>query len=370
MKKIKLSLILGLLTLSLSACTLSIGSSSSLGVGDGGLWLTSDKGRTWRQTSQIPTVTGKTENIGNADIYVIEIDPQDNQALYLGTAGQGLYYTYNLADGWWKVKGLARSTITDVKVDPKNKCVIYAAITNRLFRSSDCARTWQQVYYDNNPEVAVTTIAIDHYNSDNVYIGTSRGEVIKSIDQGISWRTIQRLTGVNEIRKLVIYPQDSRLIFVATSKNKIYSFRSSSATSANDPANIEKNFAVTDWRDLGDVLKDFKLGDIFRDIVVSPSDGVMLLASSRGIVRSPDQGITWENIELLPNEKDAIINSIAISPKNSQEIYYVTNTAFFGSSDGGVSWTTKKLTTSRAGWKLKVDNENTNLIYLGTRKIK
>lgn len=367
MKKIKLSLILALLALSVSACTFSIGSSSALSSGDGGLWLSSDRGRTWKQVSQIPTVTGKTESIGNTDIYNIEIDPQDSKAIYLGTADRGLYYTYNIADGWSKIKGLAQSKINDVKVDPKNKCVIYTAITNRLFRSNDCGRTWQQVYYDNNPEVTVNSIAIDHYNSDNVYLATSRGEVIKSIDQGISWRTIQRLDG-GEIRKLLIYPQDSRLIFVATNKNKVYSFRSNTTTNINDPANIEKNFAVTDWRDLGEVLQDFQLGTIFRDIIVSPSDGILFLATSRGIVRSPDQGITWENIDLLPSDTDAIINSIAVSPKSSKEIYYVTNTAFFSSSDGGVSWSTKKLATSRAGWKLRVDNDNTNVIYLGTRK--
>lgn len=370
MKKIKLVLILAVLSLSLSACTLSVGSKSAIGGNDGGMWLSTDKGRTWRQASQVPTITGKAENIANANIRNIEIDPQDNQAIYIGTDNQGLYYTYNIADGWRPVKSLGQSSIIDVKVDPKNKCVIYTAVTNRLFRSNDCARTWQQIYYDNNPEVAVTSIAVDHYNSDNVYIGTSRGEVIKSIDRGVSWRTIQRLNVRATIRKLLISPQDSRLIYIATSNNKIYSFRSNTDTNVNDPTNIDKNFAMTDWRDLNEVLNSFKLGDLYRDIIISPTDGVMFLATSRGIVRSPDQGTTWENIDLVPNEKDATINAIAINPKNSQEIYYVTNTTFFSSADGGVSWTTKKLTTSRVGWQLMVDRENTNLIYLGTRLVK
>ncbi|NCB20871.1 MAG: hypothetical protein EOM88_03035 [Clostridia bacterium] len=368
MKKIKLLLVFALLGLSLSACTISVGSKSAINTSDGGLWASGDRGKTWKQVSQIPTVTGKAGSIGGTDIYSLEIDPQDSQTVYLGTAAHGMFYTYNIADGWWPVKALGQSNITDIKVDPKNKCVIYTAITNRLLRSNDCGRTWQQVYYDNNPEVAVTSIAIDHYNSDNVYISTSRGEIIKSIDQGISWRTIKRL-GTEVIKKLLIYPQDSRLIFVATNNNRIYSFRSNTITNVNDPKNIESNFSVSDWRDLGDVLSDFKLGDLFRDIIVSSNDGVLLLATSRGIVRSPDQGITWESIDLLPDEKDAIINAIAISPKNSQEIYYVTNTAFFGSTDGGVSWSTKKLSTSRIGWKLKVNYENTDLIYLGTRLI-
>lgn len=367
MRNLKLLFVLTFLSLSLSACSLSVGSGAVISSGDGGLWTSADKGRTWRQNSQVPSVSGKAQSLGGLDISSMTIDPQDSSAIYLGTVERGLYYTYNLADGWFSFKSLNKGTINDVKVDPKNKCIIYAAITNRLYRSSDCGRDWQQVYYDNNPGVFVNTIAIDHYNSDNVYIGTSRGEVIKSIDHGISWRTIQR---VNEaVASLLISPQDSRLIFVASSKNDVYSFNSNTVTSPNDPVNIDKNYAVENWSDLGAILKDFKLGTTFRDMAVSKSDGTLLLATNQGLVRSPDQGITWESIKLLPTEKDATINAIAISPKNSQEIYYVTNTTFYSSGDGGVSWSTKKLSTTKAGWKLMVDNDNPNIIYLGTKKI-
>jgi len=301
------------------------------------------------------------------DINAITSDPQDSAAVYLGTVNKGLYYTYNVNNGWNEMKTLGQGTINDVKVDPKAKCTLYAAITNRLYRSLDCGRSWTQTYYDNNPGVSVTAIAVDHYNGENVYIGTSRGDIIKSIDKGVSWRTIQR---VNEsIARLIISPQDSRLIFVATVKNKIFSFNSSTVTDAKDSANIEKNFTVENWLDLGEVLKDFKLGTSFRDIVVCAADGSLFLATEKAIVRSPDKGVTWENIKLITPEKDAIINAVAVNPKNSQEIYYVTNTTFFRSLDGGVTWITKKLGTTRAGWELMIDFNNPNVIYLGTKKL-
>lgn len=367
MRILKLFIMLLAFSAITSACTVSLGSSSVSTANDGGTWLTTDRGATWRQISSIPTISGRPGSLGNTDVSVLSIDPQDSSAIYLGTVGKGLYYTYNINNGWQEMKNLGQGTINDVKVDPNAKCGLYAAITNRLYRSLDCGRSWQQVYFDNNPGVNVTTIAIDHYNSDNIYIGTSRGDIIKSIDRGLSWRTIQRVN--DNIARIIISPQDSRLVFVATLKDNIYSFYSNSVTVPKDSANIDKNFSVDEWQDLGLVLKDFNLGSNFRDIVVCPSDSSLFLATENAIVRSPDQGLTWENIKLLTPEKDAIINAIAVNPQNSNEIYYVTNTTFFSSFDGGVTWTTKKLSTSRAGWELLIDFNNPKNIYLGTKKL-
>jgi len=296
------------------------------------------------------------------------IDPQDSKAVYLASFGSGLFFTYNIANGWQEVKSLPAETINDVKVDPKNKCVIYAAITNRLYRSKDCARTWSQIYFDNNTEVSVKTITIDHYNPQNIYLGTSRGEIIKSIDMGASWRTIQRLE--EGISKLVVSPIDSRLVFVATSKNRIFSFKSNTVTNANNSTDIESNFLIEDWQDLNDVLRDYNLGNSFRDFELSAEDGIIFMATEQLILRSSDNGITWENIKLLQPEKDAIINSLAVNPKDSQNFYYVTNTTFFSTSDGGTTWTTKKLPGTRAGRELVLDFNSPNIIYLGTVKLK
>src|SRR5665811_2407052 len=65
-----------------------------------------------------------------------------------------------------------------------------------------------------------------------------------------------------------IIPVDSRLAFVATTKNQIFSFTVSSATSANDPIALERSFAIANFTDLNPVLKDYDLGNTFRDFVV------------------------------------------------------------------------------------------------------
>jgi|GEM_PF-171562 len=367
----KIGLLLIGLVLIISACSISTtslsGSTSSSSVPadkDASVFLTTDRGDTWRIMTGIANASNKGDNITSANVNLMTMDPEDSLAIYLATFNNGLYYTYNITNGWNKVNGLTDGTVNDVKVDPKNKCIIYASATNRLFRSNDCARTWKQVYYDNNTSVSVNTIAIDQFDTNIIYIGTSRGEIIKSDNSGEAWQTIQRLD--DGIARLIISPLDSHLIFLATAKNQIFSFSPISSSDSSLPVGTNGNSLVGNWTDLNKVLADYNLGSSFKDFIICGQDGVMFIATNNMILRSPDNGITWESIKLIQPEKDAVINALAVNPKNSQEIYYVTNTTFFRSSDGGLTWTTKKLPTKRAGRELLIDFNNPGVMYLGT----
>lgn len=365
-KTLKLTLLLALVFLMTSACTISTTSSGTKTDKDSSVFLSTNSGDTWQIMTAVPTTDGRTLNINDVNVNLMTMDPQDSLAVYLATFDRGLYYTYKITNGWNEVTSLPKATVSDVKVDPRNKCTIYVAMANRLYRSQDCARNWTQVYFDNDPGVSVNAIAVDHYNTRNIYIGTSRGEIIKSLDNGDAWRTIQRLE--EGVSKLIISPLDSRLVFVATAKNRIFSFTSNTNTNQANSTDLEANFLVENWTDLNDVLSEYNLGNSFRDLVVCAKDGSMFIATEKIILRSADNGVNWENIKLIQPDKDAVINALAVNPQNSSDIYYVTNTTFFKSADGGTTWVTKKLPTARAGRELLIDFNNPNVIYLGTIK--
>lgn len=368
-KLLGLLFVLIAIVLTTSACSITTTSTKKVDQDtDSSVFLSINQGDNWRPMTAMPVTSGSAGSIASLDVNLITMDPQDSLALYLASFEKGLYYTYNISKGWNQVAGLPTATINDVKVDPKNKCIIYAASGNRLYRSNDCSRTWSQVYFDNNPGVSVNTVAVDHYNPKNLYIGTSRGEIIKSIDSGESWRTIQRQP--EGISRLIISPLDSRLIFVATAKNNIYTFTSNTDTNSANSENIDANFLINDWTDLNDVLREYNLGTSFKDIVVCAKDGTMFLATEKFFLRSKDNGLSWESIKLIQPETAAVINAIAVDPQNSNNLYYVTNTTFFRSLDAGVTWTTKKLPTMRAGRELLIDFNNPNVVYLGTMRIK
>ena len=96
---------------------------------------------------------------------------------------------------------------------------------------------------------------------------------------------------------------------------------------------------------------------------------MLFIATKYGLIRSSDAGKNWEQITLIPPDKEANINALAINPQNSKDIYYLTNTTFFRSFDNGKTWSTIKLPSSRAGWKLLIDPTQPNVIYIGVRAL-
>ncbi|GAF95037.1 unnamed protein product, partial [marine sediment metagenome] len=217
--KLNLLILIMVIAIIVSGCSISFKTEDN-GINDGGVYVTINKGDNWQQKVLIPTTTGRPKSINTLSANVLAMDPNDSGAIYFGSVDNGLFYTYNGAKEWFIAKNLDKITINDVVIDSSSKCIIYAAIGNRVYKSTDCNRSWSQVYYDNDVNTIINSIVIDHYNSANVYIGTSRGEIIKSSNRGVSWQTLGRFKG--DVEKIIISPHDSRLIFVATSKKGIY----------------------------------------------------------------------------------------------------------------------------------------------------
>ena len=366
-KSFKLLLLLPLVVI-LAGCSFST-SGTKTGVNDvGGVLVSSNSGDAWRSLSATPTAVGTPGSIDFIDTNELIVDPTDSSALYLASVDNGLYYTYNITNGWNAVGTLPKATINDVAVDAKAKCTVYAAVANKLYKTTDCSRTWSVVYSDNDPSAQVKAVAVDHYDNQQLYIGISRGDVMKSLDAGQTWRTIQRLN--DGVVKILISPQDSRVVFVASVKSGLYRFNSNTAVNLDQLANYKNQFDGTNWVDLNSALKDYNLGFNFKSLVFSPSDNSLFLATDKVLLKSLDDGASWAKINLITPDNQTLIESIAVDPKNSKNIYYVTDTNFFKSINGGQTWSSQQLTTSRAGASLAIDFNNPNVIYLGVKKIK
>lgn len=364
-KKWQLLLIIPIL-LVLGGCSLSVKTKDG-SASDGGVFVSANKGDTWRQMPFIPTISGM-ENLTNTNILQMHMDPSDSGAVYLASEKNGLFYTYNVARGWSKTYSLPERAVNGIAVDKNNKCIYYVAMDNKLYKTIDCGRFFTENYYDNNIGVLVTAVAVDHYNSQNVYLGTSRGDVLRSLDGGVSWRTIQRLN--DSIRKILINPQDSRSVFVATAKNGIFRFNASGGASLEELEQYRNTFDNTNWTDYNVSLKEFNLGFNFKDLVFSAADNSLLLATDKVILRSYDEGLTWVRLPLLTPEHDAMITSLAVNPKDAKEIFYVTNTSFYRSVDNGENWAVKKLPSTRSASSILVDFQNPDILYVSFIKLK
>lgn len=352
---LKIFVLFFVITPLLSGCTLSFGTGSSTGsnnASDGGVFKSLNNGVNWVQKVLIQGVNTKRSFAG-VDIISLSMDPSDSKAIYAGSLGNGLFYSYDGAESWQIATGLGKISVTNIAIDPANKCLIYVTADNKVFKSDDCSRTWDQVYFDNDLKVIMSSLVINYANSNNIFIGTSNGDIIKSSDKGASWRALDRLE--SQVDKIVVSPVNSKIIFAGTTARGVFRSLDGGDT----------------WEKLAGKLEAFDGSNRFRDLVIVKSDkAIIFLATNYGLLKSTDDGNSWSRIELLTAEDEAKIYSIAVNPNDAKEICYATDTAFFRSLDGGKNWISSKLPTSRAGAKLLIDPKNPAIVYLAARQVK
>lgn len=314
---------------------------------DGGIYRSPDQGEHWAQLSAVPTPKG-VGSIAGVDVAFITFDPSDRGAVYIGTQTNGMWYSYDGGAGWRQAEDLMAGRVPSIAVSPRDKCTIFAAQGNRVFKSTDCNRTFQPVYTDTRPAALITGVVVDHYNPRTVYIATAKGDLFRSLDEGSTWSLIKIFE--EEISQLLISSNDSRIVFAALKTRGMWRSTDGGAT----------------WTEIRKQLEPFQSARTFYRLAeVKSSPGVYLHASRFGVLRTANNGDTWEKIDTLTPPGSAVIFSLAVNPKNGQEFYYATANTLYRTLDGGVRWTPKKLPTSRAGAALAIDPEDGKVIYLG-----
>jgi len=363
-KKLIITSIL-LLALFLGGCSVNIKSKSG-GGNDGGVYVSPNKGDTWKQMVMVPSIDGRTKDIGFVNVNSLEMDPNDSAAVYLASDEFGLYYTYDINNGWNKVEQLGSNTVLDVEVDPKEKCKLYVALDNKVMKTTDCSRSWKQIYLVPNQEFRISDVAVDHFNTSHIYIATSAGDLIKSIDNGQNWRTIQRFN--NPIKEVIINPQDSREVYVATSKNELYRFNANSNLSYEELTQFRNRLDGTNWRNISKGLESYEIGNKFVSLEFSKDGQDIIWASNKALLRSPDGGLSWLPLDLLTLSEETNIKAMAINPDNAEEIYYGTDSVFVKSIDGGATWSVNDLPSGRVTSDIVIDYKNTKILYLAVAR--
>ena len=298
-------------------------------------------------------VSGTKVTTAGAQLNILDMvmDPQDSKAIYLATNDNGVVYTLDGGDLWQQAKISGVTKVTAIAVDPKNKCTVYVASGNKIYKTDTCGRDWEQIFFEPRTEVVFTRLAVDHFNPTILFAGTSDGDILRSTTTGVSWEKIQRIDGVN-IKSIVIDPRDSRLVFVGTAGSGIYK----TADGGTTWTQIRKQFG-----------EEYVEGRRVVQVVVDPVEAnVIYNVCKYGILKSADGGETWTALNLTSPPGTVKISSLAIDPKNNKNLVYTGVSTLQFSTDGGVSWTPKKLPTTQAGSVVMFDPVDSKVLYLGT----
>ncbi len=343
MKKLTIFLLIGLAVF--SGCVISFGSKKSAGTA--GVFKSFDKGNSWTEKNLF-LHSGGVGSIAGINVVSLNFDPSDNSAVYLASDSSGLFYSYDGADSWLKVRQIGNGKIESVAIDPINKCIIYTSFANTILKTIDCGRSWSEVYIDTRIDKSITALAVDNYDNLIIYGGNTAGDILKSVNGGGNWQVIARFE--NPIKKIMIDQNDTRIIYVPTDRKGIF----------------KTTNGGNDWKEINDGLRQYSGSFEYKNLIFDQSTrNNLLLVAKYGLLWTEDGGETWEPIPLITPPATTDIYSVAINPQNNLEIYYTTKSTFYKTTDGGKNWITKRLPSAAVPAHMEVDPKNPNIIYLG-----
>jgi photosystem II stability/assembly factor-like uncharacterized protein len=279
------------------------------GAADGGVWKTTDAGRSWSPLFEHEKV---------ASIGALALAPSDPAVLYAGTgqvtsrwdiaAGAGVYRS---GDGGktWELRGLEASRhIGRLWIDPRNADVVVAAAQGHFFGP--------------NPE---------------------RG-VFRTTDGGKHWERVLFVDENSGATDLAADPAAPDVLFASTWQVRYYPWLSYFTPNVGPGSGIFKSAdGGKTWTRLsGHGLPAEAMGRI--GLAVAPgSRGMRVYASIHtvgpgvGLYRSDDGGATWQRTNADPALTGDYTASVTVDPKNPDTLY-VMGQSIRRSTDGGKSF--------------------------------
>jgi photosystem II stability/assembly factor-like uncharacterized protein len=234
--------------------------------------------------------------------------------------------------------------ISALAIDSQDPNTVYAArhdvcedCTAALFRTTDNGASWTATTLGRAD--TVISLATDPQILGTIYAGTSVG-IFSSTDGGARWNAVKsRLTsdsyGRLVIPALAIDPQNSAIVYAATSSAGIFKTTDAGAT----------------WTIVNSDLKATTPADVTVLRIDPQNPGTMYAMTDEGIFKTLDAGATWIGVNAglplspvfdIASNKVPTLSALEIAPQGPSTIYAVDACCqeIFKSTDDGASWNT------------------------------
>ena len=352
-----------------------------IGVNNGGVWKTTDFGRTWNPIfDSMPT-----GSIGD-----IVVSPSNPNVLYVGSGeglqrpdlsvGNGMYKSID-AGKTWKHIGLENvQQIGGLAIDPKNENRVFAAIlghpyganTERgVYRTTNGGETWEKVFYidENTGAIQVT---IDPKNSNVIYAdmwanrlapwenGTFAGKesgLYKSIDGGSTWKKITKglpttSQGLGRIG-FCIAPSNSNYLYATVDAEKLGGI-------------YKSEDAGESWKMISNDKRLWDRGSDFAEIKVDPQNENIVYSANVVVWKSLDGGKTWTAFRGAPGGDD--YHRIWINPLNPKIILLASDQGAIITVNGGETFSSWYNQPTAQFYHVSTDNDFPYNVYSGQQE--
>ncbi len=321
-----------------------------VGVCNGGVWKSTDYGRTWTPIfDQQPTGSIGAVAVALSDPNVIYVGSGEGLHRPDLSVGDGIYRSADAGKTWTHLGLRDGQQIPQIAIDPRdaNKILVavaghpYGPNTERgIFRSTDGGQTFQRVLYQDE-NTGGADVQIDPTNPDIVYAtlwearegpwengawNGSDGGIFKSTDGGRNWRPLTKGLPPGIIQ--------ANITISASNPNRLYSSVASKGTVAiyrSDDAGQTWFQATTDPRPAGRIGG----GDLSVP-KVDPKNPDVVYVASTVTWKSTDGAKTWTGFRGAPGGDD--YQNLWINPNNTNIILLANDQGAIVTVNGGESW--------------------------------
>ncbi len=314
---------------------------------DGGLFRSDDAGQTWTLAGTDPRIRGRLWYFCE-----VTVDPRDPNTLYLPNVS-----IYRSSDGgktFTAIKGApGGDDYHSLWIDPSNPQRMIFGSDQGVGVSVDGGKSWSSWY--NQPTAQVYHVAVDNQFPYHVYGAQQDSGSVETTSRGndgsITFRDWHP-TGAGESGFIAPDPADSNITYGGGTYGELFRYDKRTGQAQIIAPQAVRSFG-------GDPTKAEFRFTWTSPLVFSPQDPRVLYFGSQHLLRSTDQGMSWQKIspDLTGTDPNAsregpatvenakarghgVIYTIAPSPLKPGQIWVGTDTGLIHlTRDGGKTWT-------------------------------
>ena len=287
--------------------------------------------------------------------------PQQPNVFYIGVNNGGVWKTTDYGRTWLPIfDEQPTGSVGDVAVAPSNPNVVYVgcgeglqrpdlAVGNGMYKSTDAGKTWIHLGLDDVQQIG--GLAIDPKNENRIFVAAlghpygpnpERG-VYRSTDGGAHWEKVLYKDENTGAIQVTIDPNDPNTVYADLWAGRQGPWENG-AWNGPESGLFKSTDGGTTWKKLTNGLPTFEQGLGRIGFCIAPSDSKRMYATVDagnlgGIYRSDDAGESWKRT-VSDNRywgRAADFAEVKADPKNP-DIVYSANVVTWKSTDGAKTW--------------------------------
>lgn len=303
-----------------------------------GVFVTLDEGVTWKE---LPMRAGESK----PDTRVVVGDVRNDQAVYAGVAGEGVYRTRDGGQTWTLInQGMDNVRVRAMAVDPLDSQQLYVGTDGgRVFRSSNGGDRWEAASAGLAGRSVQTLVASSSY----LFAGTWGDGLFRSADNGRNWTALQGNLSVLNVSAVVGDPAGRDAVLLAAYGKGIFHTADAGRTWAPRQTGLSTE-------------------DIFTLVADPYAPTTIYALTVDGIFKSTDMGVKWQSSSAGMAQERPL--AFAIAPSDSSVLYTSAGAGWVYRSDSwGERWLKLENRPSQSQvMALAVDPRRPSLVYAGS----